>query len=95
LRRRLSSRPPCGSDRDCEHHHRNQVVSRANIEQLAELKAQYPDAAIYSLVDSESGLSLNWPSSEKPAGRAQVPGSAEVGYAGGRTGVRTPDAAKQ
>jgi len=73
----------------------NQVVSRANIEQLAELKTQYPDAAIYSLVDSEAVVAqLAEFGKAKLAGRKfQV--LLEVGYAGGRTGVRTPDAAKQ
>ncbi len=73
----------------------NQVVSRANIEQLAELKARYPDTAIYSLVDSAAtAAQLAEFGKAKLAGRKfQV--LLEVGYVGGRTGVRTLEAARQ
>ena len=72
----------------------NQVVSRANIEQLAELKGMYPGTAIHSLVDSAAVVAqLAEYGRSKLAGRKfQV--LLEVGYAGGRTGVRTLEAAK-
>ena len=73
----------------------NQVVSRANIEQLAELKAQYPDTAFYSLVDSEAAVAqLAQFGKSRLAGRKfQV--LLEVGYVGGRTGARNLEAAKR
>jgi D-serine dehydratase len=72
----------------------NQVVSRANIEQLAELKIQYPDTAIYSLVDSQAAVAQLATFGRAKLGGRKFQVLLEVGYVGGRTGVRTLEAAK-
>jgi D-serine dehydratase len=71
----------------------NQVVSKGNVEQLAALKLRYPDAAIYSLVDSEETVAqlAKFGKTKLGGGKFQV--LLEVGYAGGRTGARGMDAA--
>jgi len=72
----------------------NEVVGRANLEQLAGLKRAHSRTAIYSLVDSVATVEQL----VRHGGPALAPGSRfqvllEVGYAGGRTGVRTMEAA--
>jgi D-serine dehydratase len=72
----------------------NEVLGRANIEQLAGLKRAYPRTAIYHLVDSPAVVEAL----VRHGGPALAPGTRfqvllEVGYAGGRTGVRTMDTA--
>lgn len=72
----------------------NQVVGRANVEQLAGLKHAYPTTAIYSLVDSVATAQqlVTYGQPALPLGaRFQV--LLEAGYAGGRTGVRSMDGA--
>jgi D-serine dehydratase len=71
----------------------NEVVSRGNVEQLAALKLRYPDAAFYSLVDSEETVAqlARFGKSKLGGGKFQV--LLEVGYAGGRTGTRNMDSA--
>ena len=70
----------------------NEVVSRGNIEQLAALKLCYPDAAIYSLVDSEETVAQLARFGKGLDGRKfQV--LLEVGYTGGRTGARNMETA--
>jgi D-serine deaminase-like pyridoxal phosphate-dependent protein len=72
----------------------NEVVGRANIEQLAALKRAYPRTAIYHLVDSPAvveALVRHGAPALAPGTRFQV--LLEVGYVGGRTGVRTLDSA--
>jgi len=72
----------------------NQVVGRANVEQLARLKVAYPRATIVSLVDSPAAVEqlARFGGGHLAGGRFQV--LAEVGYAGGRTGVRTLEAGR-
>jgi len=69
----------------------NEVVSRANVAQLAALKRRYPQAAFYSLVDSPE--TVQQLASGGSGERFQV--LLEVGYAGGRTGVRSMDRAQE
>ncbi len=74
----------------------NEVLGRANLEQLAALKRAYPRTAIYSLVDSVATVEQL----VRHGGPALAPGTrfqvlVEAGYAGGRTGVRTMEAAVQ
>jgi D-serine dehydratase len=72
----------------------NEVVGRANVEQLAALKRAYPRTAIYHLVDSVAtaeALVRHGRPALAPGTRFQV--LLEVGYAGGRTGVRTMESA--
>jgi D-serine dehydratase len=72
----------------------NEIVGRANVAQLAELKRAYPRTAIYSLVDSvevvEQLVRHGRPALASGT-RFQV--LLELGYAGGRTGARTMDRA--
>jgi D-serine dehydratase len=73
----------------------NQVVGRANVEQLARLKRRYPRTAIYTLVDSAATveqLVTHGRAGLAPGGRFPV--LLEVGYPGGRTGVRTREGAE-
>jgi D-serine dehydratase len=68
----------------------NEVVGRANIEQLVGIKRAYPTTAIYSLVDSVATvqqLVTHGRPALAPGMRFQV--LLEVGYVGGRTGIRT------
>jgi D-serine dehydratase len=72
----------------------NEVMGRANIEQLAALKRAYPRTAIYHLVDSPAVVEALI----RHGGPALAPGTRfqvllEVGYVGGRTGVRTMESA--
>jgi D-serine dehydratase len=72
----------------------NEVVGRANIEQLAGLKRAYGRTAIYHLVDSPAVVDAL----VRHGGPALAPGTRfqvllEVGYANGRTGVRTMEGA--
>ncbi len=74
----------------------NEVVGRANVEQLAGLQRAYPGTAIYSLVDSAATVEQL----VRYGGPALGPGTRfpvllEAGYAGGRTGVRTMESAVQ
>jgi D-serine dehydratase len=72
----------------------NEVVGRANVEQLAGLRCRYPHTAIYSLVDSVAAceqLARHGPPGLPPG--ARFPVLLEVGYTGGRTGVRTMESA--
>jgi D-serine dehydratase len=72
----------------------NEVMGRANVEQLAGLKRRYPRIPMYSLVDSPETvdeLVRHGRSALPPGTRFQV--LLEVGYTGGRTGVRTMEAA--
>lgn len=72
----------------------NEVVGRANIEQLAALKRAHPRTAIYHLVDSPAvveALVRHGALALAPGMRFQV--LLEAGYVGGRTGVRTMEAA--
>jgi len=73
----------------------NEVVARANIEQLAELKVRYPDTVIYSLVDSEAVVAQLAAFGKSKLAERKFQILLEVGYVGGRTGIRTPDAAGQ
>lgn len=73
----------------------NEVVGRANVEQLALLKRNHPQAAFYSLVDSPetvAALVSHGASHLDEGARFQV--LAEVGTVGGRTGARTAAAAR-
>jgi D-serine dehydratase len=72
----------------------NQVVSRANVEQLVELKRKFPGAVIFTLVDSPDTVEQL-----VAHGRGRLAGFRfqvllEVGYVGGRTGVRTRERAR-
>jgi D-serine dehydratase len=73
----------------------NQVVARANVLQLVALKQRYPDVAIYSLVDSAASAQqlVDHGRAKLGSGRFQV--LLEVGYEGGRTGVRNMAAARE
>jgi D-serine dehydratase len=68
----------------------NEVVGRANIEQLVALRHALPKVKLYSLVDSLGAmdqLSTYGGPKLKPGERFQV--LLEVGFPGGRAGVRT------
>lgn len=68
----------------------NEVVGRANIQQLAGLKRAHPEAEFFSLVDSLDAVAqlVRFGQSHMDGGqRFQV--LAEVGHHGGRTGART------
>jgi D-serine dehydratase len=67
----------------------NEVVSRANVEQLAALKNAYPQTAIYSLVDSVETLDQLVRHGRSKLGKLRFQVLLEVGYAGGRTGARS------
>jgi D-serine dehydratase len=67
----------------------NEVVSRANIEQLAALKRAFPATAIYSLVDSPETVEQLAVFGGNKLGGLRFQVLIEVGYAGGRTGART------
>ena len=72
----------------------NEVVGRANIEQLVGIKRAYPTIAMYHLVDSVATveqLVTHGRPALAPGMRFQV--LLEAGYVGGRTGVRTMEAA--
>jgi D-serine dehydratase len=72
----------------------NEVLGRANIEQLAALKRAYPRTAIYHLVDSPAvveALVRHGAPALAQGTRFQV--LLEAGYVGGRTGVRTMESA--
>jgi D-serine dehydratase len=71
----------------------NEVVSRANIQQLATLKRRYQQAAIYSLVDSPETVQQLAQLGRNDGSKFQV--LLEVGYPGGRTGARTMDRATE
>ncbi|MBL8671556.1 MAG: alanine racemase [Alphaproteobacteria bacterium] len=73
----------------------NELIGKANIEQLVELRRTYPDAKIYSLVDSAGAMeqfTRYGAKHLKPGERFQV--LVEVGVDQGRAGVRTFDQAK-
>ncbi len=72
----------------------NEVMARANIEQLVALKQKWPRAEIFSLVDSKEAVEqlAEFGRGRLAGGRFQV--LVEVGYVGGRTGVRTRDKAR-
>jgi len=72
----------------------NQVVSRANIEQLAALKRAYPRTAIYSLVDSVPTVEQLVTHGKPKIGGLRFQVLLEVGYVGGRTGARSLEQAK-
>ena len=68
----------------------NEVVGRANIEQLVALRHGHPDKRFYSLVDSEGALeqlATHGVPHLKSGERFQI--LLEVGFPGGRAGVRT------
>jgi len=67
----------------------NEIVGRANVEQLVALRHAWPDAKIYHLVDSVGAmaqLSTHGGALLAPGERFQV--LLEVGFPGGRAGVR-------
>lgn len=73
----------------------NEVVGRANIEQLALLKSAYPATSIFSLVDSpETVDQLVTFGAPRLAGRQKFQVLLEAGHKGGRTGVRTREQAR-
>ncbi len=68
----------------------NEVVGRANIEQLVALRHAHPDKSFFTLVDSEGALdqlATHAGPHLHPGERLQV--LLEVGFPGGRAGVRT------
>ncbi|MEO7243364.1 MAG: alanine racemase [Variovorax sp.] len=68
----------------------NEVVGRANIEQLVSLRHAHPEKRFFSLVDSDAALeqlAKHGASLLLPEERFQI--LLEVGFPGGRAGVRT------
>src|SRR5215471_16071219 len=68
----------------------NQLIAPANIRELCDALQRYPEAEIYSLVDSEAGIDIldrHWHGSHTPM-RVLL----EFGRDGWRTGARTPAA---
>lgn len=74
----------------------NEVIGRANIEQLVALRHAYPGTAIYSLVDSAGTMDeLRRHGGPKLNKGERLPILLEVGVPGGRAGVRTFDQAAE
>jgi len=73
----------------------NEMVGRANVEQLVRLRHAFPEVTVYSLVDTPGALdqlARHGKALLKPGERFHV--LLEVGFPGGRAGVRSFDQAK-
>jgi D-serine dehydratase len=71
----------------------NEIVGPANVAQLAALKHRYPDTQILSVVDSQATIDQLVRHGRAALGGKRFQVMVELGYAGGRNGARTVEAA--
>ena len=71
----------------------NQLIGRHEVDALVSELKRDPDLEVYSLLDSEAGLGMLEEGAHRAGLTRRIPILVELGYPGGRTGVRTVSSA--